>query len=174
MSHTDPNASPEAKLRRVRYTRWSGFPRCSWEPVEDTLLAFVYDHYVDLDACGVFPPFHLLNQVLLRGGGAGGMGPGAKWEPFSLSREEYDLLVDAIRTVPPGAIEGLPRPVPLPFTFDPEFDGPPETYPVRAEEKPWHRHIQPDHRAYVEWRGAVGVKHGERYCAEMKRAGLMS
>ena len=35
-----------AKLRRVRYMRWSGLPRCAWEPVENTLFAFVYDHYV--------------------------------------------------------------------------------------------------------------------------------
>src|SRR5688500_16022990 len=103
--------NPAAELRRVRYIRWSGFPSCSWEPVENTLFAFVYDYYVHLAVCGVFPPFHLLNQVLLRGGGGGGMGPGAKWEPFSLSREEYDLLVEAIRTVPPDTIEGLTGPV---------------------------------------------------------------
>ena len=102
------------------------------------------------------------------------MGPGARWEPFALSREEYALLVEVIRTVPPGAIEGLPGPVPLAFTFDPEFDGPPETYPVRAEVKRWHRHIPPDYKEISDWMGAVCAKHRDRWHAELKRAGLMS
>jgi len=145
----------------------------SWEPVENTLLAFVYDDYVHVSTCGVVPPLRLLNQILLRGGG-GGMGPGAKWEPFSLSPEEHALLVDAIRAVPPASIEGVPGPVPLALTFDPEFDGPPETYPVRAQTKPWHRHIPPEFKEYVEWTGAVCARHRERWQAELKRAGLSS
>jgi hypothetical protein len=162
----------EAKLRRVRYQTWGGV-WSSWEPAENSLLAFVYDYHVSVDACGVFPPFHLLNQVLLRGGDGGGMGPGAKWEPFSLSRGEYDLLVEAIRTVAPGAIEGMTDPVPLPFSFDPEFDGPPETYPVRAEVKRWHRHIPPDFKEYVDWMGAVCARHRGRWHADLRRAGLI-
>src|SRR5689334_7243068 len=102
MSQPPPPDDIQSKLRRVPYMHWTGIWG-SWEPVETSLLAFVYDAHAD--ACGVFPPFHLLNQFLLHGGGGGGMGPGEKWEPFALSREEYDLLVEAIRTVPPESIE---------------------------------------------------------------------
>ena len=173
MSQERSPTNLEKRLRRVHYLRWGGV-HSSWKPAENTLLAFVYDYYVSVDACGVFPPFHLLNQVLLLGGGGGGMGPGAKWEPFSLSREEYDLIVEAIRTVPPSAIEGLPGPVPLPFTFDPEFDGPPETYPVRREPRRSDRFRSPEGRDYREWAGAVCAKHRDRWHAELRRAGLMS
>ena len=146
----------------------------SWEPVENSLLAFVYDDYVHVSACGVFPPLRLLNQFLLRGGGGGGMGPGAKWEPFSLSPEEYAQLIDVIRAVPPASINGLVGPVPLALTFDPEFDGPSETYPVRAQVKRWHRDVPPEFKEYVEWSGAVCARHRERWHAELKRAGLSS
>lgn len=172
MSQMTPQSDLQAQLRRVRYMRWGGV-HSSWQPVENSLLAFVYDYYVSIDACGVFPPFHILNQRLLRGGGGGGMGPGAKWEPFLLSREEYDQLVDAIRTVPPTAIVGLTGHVPLPFSFDPEFDGPPETYPVRAKPKGWHGQIPPEYKEWVEWMVAVCEKHRERWRAELRRAGLM-
>jgi hypothetical protein len=124
-------------------------------------------------ACGIFPPLHLLNQFLLFGGGGGGMGPGARWESFSLAREEYDLLVQAIRTVSPDSIEGLTGWVPVPFTFDPAFDGPPETYPVRAEVKKWHRHIPPDYKDYAAWAGAVCAKHRDGWHDRLRRAGGM-
>jgi hypothetical protein len=169
MSQNTPASDVQAKLPRVRYQTWGGV-WSSWEPTETSLLAFVYDFHVFVAACGVFPPFHLLNQVLLRGGGGGGMGPGAKWEPFSLTREEYGLLAEAIRTVPPSATEGLAGPVPSPFTFDPEFDGPPETYPVRAEAQRWNGHIPADYKEYAEWAGAVCRRHRQRWHAELKRA----
>jgi hypothetical protein len=172
MSENAPPTDAEGKLRRVRYQRWGGVWG-SWQPTENSLLAFVYDYHTGVDACGVFPPFHLLNQFLLHGGGGGGMGPGAKWEPFSISRQEYDLLAEAIRAVPPESIQGLTGCVPLPFTFDPEFDGPPETYPVRAEVKKWHRYIPPDYKEYVEWAGAVCAKHRDGWHAALRRAGNM-
>jgi hypothetical protein len=172
MSQNDPAISAEARLRRVHYERWGGV-WSSWEPTENTLLAFVYDYHTQVGACGIFPPLHLLNQFLLRGGGGGGMGPGARWEPSSVSREEYDLLVEAIRTVPPDSIAGLTGVAPLPFTFDPQFDGPPETYPVRAEVKKWHRYVSPDHREYFAWAGAVCVKHSDRWHGALRRAGKM-
>lgn len=131
MSQNTPPINAEAKLRRVRYERWTGIWG-SWEPTENSLLAFVYDYHTHVGACGVFPPFHLLNQLLLHGGGGGGMGPGAKWEPFSIPQEEYDLLIKAIRTVPPASIKGLPERAPLPFTFDPEFDGDATPYPRKS------------------------------------------
>ena len=143
------------------------------DPMENSLLAFVYDipHF---GACGVFPPFHLLNQFLLRGGSRGGMSPGATWEPFSLSPAEYRDLVGAVRTVSPESLRDRARYAHLAFTFDPEFDGDPESYPVRAEVKKWHRHVPADYKEYFEWMGAVCAKHGHRWQAEMKRAGFMA
>src|SRR5688500_14780777 len=89
----------ERKLRRVRYVRHPG-PGHGPQPFENSLLAFLYD-IPYFGACGVFPPFHLLNQLLLRGGSQGGMSPGATWEPFSLTPAEYRDLVNAVRGVPP-------------------------------------------------------------------------
>lgn len=112
----------------MRYIRHPGM----WhepEPAENSLVGFVYD--VRVGACGVFPPLDVLNEYLLHGGWEGRMSPGNTWEPFSVSREEYDLLTEAVRTIPP---ESLRRPdgwwVPLALRFDPEFDGEPQTYPI--------------------------------------------
>jgi hypothetical protein len=173
MSQQTPIEDLEARLRRVRYFRhgggvWHSDP----EAAENSLLGFVYDipHF---GACGVFPPFHLLNQFLLRGGYEGGMSPGATWEPFSLSPAEYRDLVEAVRAIPPDLLRDRPQGAHLPFTFDPEFDGPPETYPVRAEVKRWHRHVPPELKEYFAWRSAVCAKHREGWHAKWKRAGFM-
>jgi hypothetical protein len=135
------------------------------------LLAFIYDDYVGVGACGVFPPLHLLNQFLLRGGGGGGMSPGARWDPFTLTGEEYGLLVDVIRTVSPDCIKGLSGSAPVPFTFDPEIDGPPETYPVAVEPKRWDRHIAIDCKPCWMWVRAVYARHRDRWREAVRRAG---
>jgi hypothetical protein len=160
-------------LRTVRYVRWHG---CGWgdrpEPAENSLLAFVYD-IPYFGACGVFPPFRLLNQFLLTGGSSGGMSPGATWEPFELSPEEYRDLVAAVRAVPPESLRDRARYAWLPFKFDPEFEGDSASYPVRGPAKSWHRFIPPERREYHEWASAVCEKHRESRRAEMKRAGFM-
>src|SRR4051812_25469083 len=104
----------EARLRRVRYVRheFHGEP----EARESSLLAFVYD-VPYFGACGVFPPFRLLNQFLARGGSEGGMSPGATWEPFSLTEAEYQDLVKAVRTVPLEILRDRTRYAHLAFTF---------------------------------------------------------
>src|SRR6516164_9115535 len=71
----------ERGLRKVRYFRYDG-PHHEPKVMENTLLAFVYD-IPYFAACAVFPPFHLLNQILLCGGSDGGMSPGATWKSFS-------------------------------------------------------------------------------------------
>jgi hypothetical protein len=38
------------------------------------------------------PPFHVINNLLLSGEEDCGMSGGAMWEPFSLSREQYENL----------------------------------------------------------------------------------
>jgi hypothetical protein len=172
MSQGMPISDAEGKLRTVRYVRHPG-PWHDPQPMENSLLAFVYD-IPYFGACGVFPPFHLLNQQFRRGGSQGGMGPGATWEPFELSLEEFRDLVEAVRTVAPESLRDRARYAHLSFRFDPAFDGPPETYPVRAESTEWHRHIPPDLKEYVEWAGAVCAKHRDHWHAELKRAGFTS
>jgi len=125
----------EAKLGRVSYVRHEYPGRASKR--EDSLLVLVYDISY-FGACGVFPPLHLLNQLLLSGGSQGGMSPGATWEPFSLSEQEYRILVTAVRTVAPKSLRRRARYTDLPFTFDPSFD---------------------HHRDYARWIRAVCAKH---------------
>ena len=158
MSQEIPFNDPEQKLRTVRYVRHPG-PWHDPEPFENSLLAFVYD-IPYFGACGVFPPFRLLNQFLLRGGSQGGMSPGTTWEPFELSLEEYADLVEAVRSVPVESLCGRAQCAQLAFTFDPEFDGAAETYPVRAESKKWHHHIAPDYQEYAEWAGRPAQSTG--------------
>jgi hypothetical protein len=161
-----------AALRTVHYLRWLGCNHSEPLPMENDLLAFVYD-IPYFGACGVFPPMHLLNQQLLRGGGSGGMSPGASWETFSLTPREYEDLVHAVKTVPVESLRDRARYAHVQFTFDPDFDGPPETYPVRREPQRWDRHIPPEWREYVEWLGAVSARHADRHDAELRRAGFL-
>src|SRR5688500_8069066 len=109
--------TPEAArtLRRVRYARHPG-PGHGPPPYENFLLAFLYD-IPYFGACGVCPPFHLLKQLLLRGGGQGGMSPGATWEPFSITPAEYRDLTEAVRAVPPDSLRDRARYAHLPFSF---------------------------------------------------------
>jgi hypothetical protein len=61
------------------------------EQRDESLLTFVYD-VPYIDACGMFPPLHILNQILTRGASGGGMSPGASWPPFTISVAEYEEL----------------------------------------------------------------------------------
>jgi hypothetical protein len=140
----------QAKLRRVRYVRHEFPGRKSTR--EDSLLVLVYD-IPYFGACGVFPPLHVLNQFLLRGGSQGGMSPGATWQPFSLSEQEFRDLVEAVRTVPPKALRSRARYANLPYKFDASFD---------------------HHQDYSEWLGEVCAKHRDDWHAELKRGGFMS
>lgn len=63
------------------------------------LSEFVLDILYLMDIDGVIPPFHILNEVLQRGGNSGGMGPGTSWKPFSLTESEYDELLKALLTL---------------------------------------------------------------------------
>jgi hypothetical protein len=85
------------------------------------LEVFVYD-VPHLDACGVFPPHHILNQILLSGGGDGGMSPGASWEPFEMSTEEYAALLPRVLKPDLDAVRTLSRFGHAAWKLDPEFD----------------------------------------------------
>ena len=147
-SPDDPSLAIEAKLRRVRYERHE-FHGDS-EAREDSLLVLVYDA-AQFAACGVLPPLHLFNQLLLAGGSDGGMSPGATWEPFSISEDEYRVLIEALRTVPPEKLRPRARFADLPFTVDPSFD---------------------HHTDYIAWMFDVCAKHRAGWHAAQERGGL--
>jgi hypothetical protein len=171
MSHT-PIHELERKLRTVHYVRYGG-PRDEPQTFENSLLAFIYD-IPDFGACGVFPPLHLLNHFLNQGDSEGGMSPGASWKPFELSLTEFHDLVQAVKTVPVESLRSRARYAHVQFTFDPEFDGPPESWPARSPAERWFATLPPDLRAYVAWMNAVCDKHRARWHAELKRAGFMT
>jgi len=136
-------------LRTIRYEReeFHGDP----EVCEASLLMFVYD-IPYFDACGVFPPFHIINEIFSRGRAGGGMSPGTKWEPFTISQDEYDDLLAAVKSTPLEQIRPYARFVLVPWKFDPSFDH----IPTRAQ-----------------WSKAVCGKHLHSWHAELKRAGLL-
>ena len=106
-------------MRTIEYIRYElhGDP----EQRKAELATFVYD-IPYLSACGIFPPFHILNQIFETGGSEGGMSPGATWEPFSISEEEYRLLAKALVKLDPDSLQDTARYTFVNFEFDPEFD----------------------------------------------------
>lgn len=137
-------------LRTIKYRRheFRHKPRA----YEGTLLTFIYD-IPYFPACGVFPPPHVINQVFSRGGGDGGMSPGASWEPFTISEEEYLALKEAVAETPIVEIAPLARYAHARLKFDPEFD-----------------HIEDQ----LEWTTAVCEKHRESWHAELRAAGKLA
>lgn len=130
--------------RTVKYLRheFHGDP----EPCENTLLTFIYD-IPYFSACGLFPPYHIVNQVFSSGGSTGGMGPGATWEPFTISAEEYDRLVTALKDTRIAEIRPYARYAHLQMKIDHELD-----------------HMQDR----IEWMRAACAKHRDRWHDELK------
>lgn len=93
------------------------------DPLEarGSLLKLVYD-IPYFGACGVFPPFHLANQWFAQGGGDGGMGPGASWEPFTISQETYAQLTMQVEKTDPGTFQDSSEVFRMKFIFDRSFD----------------------------------------------------
>lgn len=91
------------------------------EKVDGTLLALVYD-IPYFAACGVFPPLHVANQWFADGGGDGGMGPGASWEPFTISPETYTQLALQIEKTDPSTFHDSAEIFRMKFIFDTSFD----------------------------------------------------
>lgn len=86
-----------------------------------TLLSFVYD-VPYFGACGVFPPLHIANKTFISGGGDGGMGPGASWQPFQLSKKTYEMLLDLILKTNPITLNNRSRYFHIKFIEDKSFD----------------------------------------------------
>jgi hypothetical protein len=45
---------------------------------------------------GVIAPFGVTNQILKGGKSGGGMSPGVEWDPFEITKEEYQEIIDDI------------------------------------------------------------------------------
>jgi hypothetical protein len=128
-----------ADMRVVRYERheFRGEP----EPRSAELAAFVYD-IPYFGACGIFPPFHIINEIFLSGGSQGGMSPGATWQPFKINSSEYEQLVQTIQHLEPKSLGKTARYAWVKFEFDSAFD-----------------HI----KSWEPWLFAVCEKHRESY-----------
>jgi len=107
-----------SEFRRVQYVRQE---YQEGEPYEGSLLTLFFD-IPCFPPGGVFPPFHLLNQFLATGGSPGGMGPGATWEPFSVSEQEYTNLVEALRSTTLDQVKPPARYAWFLPILDPSFD----------------------------------------------------
>ena len=139
-----------ANLRDVSYDRYEYL--CGETAHTGSLLMFVYD-IPYFGACGVFPPFHIANQIFMNGTVGGGMGPGTKWGPFTVSEDEYAALVDAVKRTPVSEIKAYARYAFVPLKFDHAFDGIADR---------------------TEWLSAVCEKHRDAWHAELKAAGILS
>ena len=74
-------------MRSVKYRRHEFHDNQPWHRKEELhrfLLDIPYLLYF-----GVIPSRAAMNEVLRAGGGDGGMSPGASWEPFELTEDEY-------------------------------------------------------------------------------------
>jgi hypothetical protein len=124
-------------MRTVRYKRheyhWP-YPQRR----NASLIVLVYD-IPYFGACGIFPPLHVCNWYFSSGGGDGGMSPGASWEPFEISADEYAELVEAVRTLDPGTIADQARYTSGKFAFDDAFDG-------IADPLEWYKAVCDKHR----------------------------
>ena len=129
-----------ARLREVHYWRYE-FLGSKDIPHRGTLLTFVYD-VPYFAACGIFPPFHIPNEIFATGTAGGGMSPGTRWEPFTLSEAEYASLVEAVENTPISEIKKQSRYALAPFKFD---------------------HTLDDRAARSEWVRAACEKHRERW-----------
>jgi hypothetical protein len=126
-----------SKLKEITYRRYEYMGETTVHT--GTLLTFVYDvpHF---DACGVFPPFHIANQIFMRGEAGGGLSPGTAWVPFIISEEEYSTLVEAVQQTPISDIKPFARYAFLPMKLDPTFDS-------IEERRDWFTAVCQKHRA---------------------------
>jgi hypothetical protein len=129
----------DAIERTVQYLRHEPF----YEPEarEARLSLFVYD-VPYLDACGIFPPLHILNAMLRSGGGDGGMSPGSSWQPFEISEEEYRQALPSIFQPNLDELREKVRFSGIPIQIDSDFD-----------------HIQDR----FEWMQAVCIRHRDQH-----------
>lgn len=118
-SYSFANQKVQTQLKNIEYERheFRGDPVL----MRAELSTFVYD-IPYFGACGIFPPFHILNEIFGSGGTTGGMSPGATWDPFIISKEEYFELVARVEQLDPKTLEGKARYNWDRYEFDSKFD----------------------------------------------------
>lgn len=141
----------KSELREVTYQRYEHLGEGNGVHA-GSLLILVYDipHF---DACGIFPPLHIANQIFISGKAGAGMGPGTSWEPFAISEAEYGSLAEAVQNTPVSEIKLHARYAFVAMKFDPSFD-----------------HIE-ERR---DWFQAVCQKHRSAWHEELEKAGAYS
>lgn len=112
------------------------------------LRTFIYD-IPYFPPCGIFPPLHLLNQVLEKGGGDGGMSPGTSWKSFSINDAEYAELIEAILGTPLEYVAPQARYAHMKPRIDRTFD---------------------DIQDYTDWMFAVCEEHRDSWQNKLKGA----
>lgn len=87
------------------------------------LLDFILDIPYLVSRSGIIPPRHVMNEVLKSGGGNDGMSPGAIWESFELSEDEYDELAHALESADMNSLKlsGKSRFIPDDLIIDYRF-----------------------------------------------------
>ena len=96
-------------------------PHYDPEKVSGDLLNLVYE-IPYFGACGIFPPYHLINIWFKSGGGDGGMSPGASWEPFEVDEDTYSKLTNKIKSTDPEILLRANESFFIKFDFDTSFD----------------------------------------------------
>jgi hypothetical protein len=140
----------EKSMRSVTYERYehtSAVAGDENEVLTGALLNFVYD-IPYFAPCGMFPPLHIANQIFSMGSAGGGMSPGTEWEPFTVTKDEYDELVEAVKHTPVSELKSFARYAFLPMKFDHSLD---------------------DISEWSKWFGAICKKHREEWRAEIAR-----
>jgi hypothetical protein len=104
-------------MREIKYTAWEFHhdPMKRSAPLPYFLLDIPY-----LFITGTIPPLAIINSILSKGGGDGGMGPGTSWEPFTMTEAEYREVVEELLTVPVDQMKKYARFVPRELREDPE------------------------------------------------------
>ncbi len=141
-------------LRQITYSRYEHTAAVVGDEDEvctGTLLSFVHD-IPYFGVCGIFPPFHVANEIFHRGSAGGGMSPGTTWEPFTISEKEYADLVEAIQNTPVDDLKPNARYAFAKFTFDSEFD---------------------QIRTWLEWITACGKKYRPDKIALLRKSGVL-
>lgn len=133
--------------RIIKYSRWSFAPKYDGDR-EEPFSTFLHD-LPHLTACNVFPPLHILNVILLKGKAGGSLSPDFLWEPFEISKQEYQEILPKLLDPDWAVLRKKLWRFRLPMKHDPEFDN------------------IADH--YL-WRTAVCEKHGAKSLEELGKA----
>src|ERR671927_270680 len=82
-------------MRVVEVTEEEAVGPRSWQREADLVTLLIGGPYQSLHR-GEIPPFDVVNYVLAAGGLGGGMNGGWHWQPFTITRDEYEELVEAL------------------------------------------------------------------------------